>query len=125
MVAARRGFTVLELITVVVFIGILAGIAYGRYQAAKAKGYVGLIKSDLGTLRIAEEGYWSENHLYTADTTLLDWTSSSDVVVTISSADFQAGFDASAFHRAMPALTCNMYVGRAVSGRPSGEISCP
>lgn len=106
-------------------IGILAGIAYGRYQDAKAKGYVGLMKSDLGTLRIAEEGFWAENQLYTADTTLLDWTPSSDVIVTISSSDFTAGFDASAIHNARPSLTCSMYVGRAVSGRPSGEIACP
>jgi type IV pilus assembly protein PilE len=120
----RRGFTLIELLLVMLVLAILAGIAYGRYQATKRRGYIATMTADLAELRIAEEGYWAENQLYSTDTTQLDWRSTSQVTVVITSSNLQAGFDAEARHVAVPGLVCTMYVGRATGGRPSGEVAC-
>ncbi len=109
---------------VMLVLAVLAGIAYGRYQAAKRRGYIATMTADLAELRNAEEGYWAENQAYSTDTTQLDWTSTSLVSVVITSSNLQAGFDAEATHSAVPGLVCKMYVGRAVSARPSGEVAC-
>jgi hypothetical protein len=82
-------------------------------------------ETDLGELRIAEESYWAENQLYSADSSQIDWRSTSEVTVLISSSDFSAGFQATARHASMPSTECSMYVGReTVLGIPSGDIAC-
>ncbi len=120
----RRGFTLIELMLVMLVLAILAGIAYGRYQDTKAKGFMATMTSDLGELRIAQEGYWAENQAYSTDTTQLDWSSTSQVTVSITSTDLKAGYDAVATHVALPGVQCLMYVGRATATRPSGEVEC-
>lgn len=122
--APRRGFTLIELMLVMLVLAILAGIGYGRWRDAKAKGYVATMTADLGELRIAEEGFWAENQRYSTDTTQIDWTPTSQVQVSISSSDLTAGFDAQATHAALPGVTCLMYVGRATTTRPSGQVEC-
>ena len=124
MVPVRRGFTLIELLVVMLVIGVLAGIAYGRFRDAKARGYKSAMTADLGELRIAEEGYWAEHAQYSTDSTQLDWHGTSLVSIAISSTDLLAGFDAQATHPSLPGVVCKVYVGRAVSARPSGEIYC-
>jgi prepilin-type N-terminal cleavage/methylation domain-containing protein len=120
----RRGLTLIELLLVMLVIAILAGIGYGRWQEAKARGFKAAMTADLGELRIAEEGYWAENQRYSTDSTQLDWSPTSQVQVTITSADLTAGYDARATHTALPGVFCDMYVGRATGTRPSGEVEC-
>lgn len=124
MTRRRQGFTLIELLIVMLVISVLAGIAIGRYRDAKARGYRAAMIADLGELRIAQEGHWAENQIYSTDSTQLDWRSTSQVSVVISSADLRAGYDAEATHIALPGTICKMYVGRAVSGTPSGEVKC-
>lgn len=116
--------TLIELVIVMLVIAILAGIGYGRWQQAKARGYIATMTADLGELRIAQEGHWAENQQYSTDTTQLDWAPTSMVQVAISSADLKAGFDAQATHTSLPGVLCTMYVGRATTTRPSGEVEC-
>ena len=120
----RRGMTLIELLLVMLVVSILAGIGYGRWQAAKARGFMATMTADLGELRIAQEGFWAENQKYSTDTTQLDWAPTSQVQVTITSTDLTAGFDARATHIALPGVFCDMYVGRASGTRPSGEVEC-
>lgn len=99
-------------------------MAIVRYRSMKERAYVAAMKNDLGVLRIAEEAFWAENQYYTVDQTLLDWKPSSDVTVTITTGNPNAGYDAEAIHSRVPAIVCKMYVGRAVSGTPSGQVEC-
>ena len=103
---------------------ILVALAIARYRAMKERGYLAEMKTDLGNLRIAEEAYWADHSRYTINQALLDYKPGSRVSVIITTADPFAGFDAQATHINAPGVTCKMYVGRAVSQRPSGDIDC-
>ncbi len=121
----RSGFTFVELLVAMSVFGVLSAIAVPKYRLMREKAWTASMKTDLGDLRIAEEAYWAENQLYSADSTAIDWRSTSDIRVQISSTDFASGFQATAQHNAMPGSQCSMYVGReAILGTPSGEIVC-
>ena len=64
----RKGFTLIELLIVVVIIGILAAIAIPKFANTKEKAYLASMKSDLRNMATAEEGYFSDNQVYTNGT---------------------------------------------------------
>ncbi|MEO6446653.1 MAG: prepilin-type N-terminal cleavage/methylation domain-containing protein [Gemmatimonadaceae bacterium] len=120
----RKAFSLVEILVAMLVFAILASIGLVRYRDMKARAYVASMKADLGELRIAQESHWSEHATYTADQSQLDWRPTTDVTVIIVSGDPLVGFDAEATHAAAQGIICRMYVGRAVSGTPSGEITC-
>jgi type IV pilus assembly protein PilA len=120
----RRGFTFVEILVAMLVFAILVALAVARYRAMKERGYLAEMKTDLGNLRIAEEAYWAEHGQYTVNQSLLDYRSGSRVTVTITVTDPYAGYDAQAVHVSAPAITCQMYVGRASGTTPSGEVKC-
>lgn len=107
-----------------VVFAILVALAVARYRAMKERGYLAEMRTDLGNLRVAEEAYWAEAGQYTVDQSLLDYRTGSRVTVVITTSDPYAGYDAEATHVSAPGVTCRMYVGRATTGTPSGEIVC-
>ncbi len=58
MLRNRKGFTLIELLIVVVIIGILAAIALPKFGKTREAAYYTTIKSDLNSLRSAEEMYY-------------------------------------------------------------------
>ena len=61
----RTGFTLLELLIVVVIIGLLAAIAIPKFANTKEKAYIASMKSDLRNLMTAEEAYSADSMAYT------------------------------------------------------------
>ncbi len=59
-----RGFTLIELIIVVVIIGILASVAVTRYPQVVKKAKIAEADGILGMMRGAEIRYYAENGLY-------------------------------------------------------------
>ncbi|HLZ45440.1 MAG TPA: prepilin-type N-terminal cleavage/methylation domain-containing protein [Gemmatimonadales bacterium] len=64
----RTGFTLIELMIVVVIIGLLAVIAIPKFGNTKEKAYIASMKSDLRNLVTAEEAYFADSVAYTEQT---------------------------------------------------------
>jgi len=61
----KKGFTLLELIIVVVIIGALAAISIPQFYSYKARGYDAVATNVLKSAAIAQEGYFTDNQEYT------------------------------------------------------------
>jgi prepilin-type N-terminal cleavage/methylation domain-containing protein len=119
----RPGFTFIELLTVMVLMGLLAGIGVPRIRNMKERSYQATLRSDLGTLRTAEEAYYAENLRYTTDLSQLDFRRSTNVEITIVSTDPLKGWSALARH-AWLATPCTTASGPDATGVESGAIIC-
>src|SRR3712207_3431893 len=120
MTMTRKGFTLFELLLVVVIIGILAAIAIPKFGNTKEKAYMGSMKWDLRNRVTAQEGYFSDRTSYTNTTGLGGaFSQSSGVTLTVDEALGQ-GWHATATHNATT-RTCFIYVG---SGVKIGRASC-
>ena len=62
----KKGFTLLELIVVIIIIGVLASIGFSQYTKMVEKGRTAEAKTVLGQLRSAEVAYYQEYGVYTA-----------------------------------------------------------
>ena len=58
---ARRGFTLLELIVVIVVIGIIAAIAIAKFVGVREAAYIASMKSDLRNFAIYEQFYATDS----------------------------------------------------------------
>ena len=119
----KRGFTFIELLTVMVVMGLLAGIGVPRIRNMKERSYQSTLRTDLGTLRTAEEAYYAENLRYTTDLKALDFRPSSDVEIIIASTDPLKGWSALARH-AWLAAPCTTAAGADAVDVESGAILC-
>ena len=122
----RSGFTLVELLIVVVVIGILAAIAIPRFQSTKGKGYLASVKSDLKNLSTAEESWFYEHRAYSNSLDSLKAVSSPGVILIVVNAT-TSGWAATAYHPLSWPHTCALFYGTVPPVAPAtveGEIGC-
>ncbi len=122
----RRGFTLVELLIVVVIVGILATIAIPKFTNTKGKAFAVTLKADLRNLSVAEESYFYDNAVYTSTVSSLDYNSSPGVVINITTAS-AVGWSASATHPDANPLTCSVFMGGVTPATPAtveGAVAC-
>src|SRR5689334_8956639 len=86
----RRGFTLLELLVVVLIVSILATIGVNRFSKSKERAYIAAMTSQLRTLIPAEELYRSDSATYTTEVARLQMVRESPQVhLAITQADAQ------------------------------------
>jgi prepilin-type N-terminal cleavage/methylation domain-containing protein len=125
----RDGFTIIELLIVVVIIGILAAIAIPKFANTKENAYVAAMKTDLRNLATAQEGYLHDFLTYATQGDMAPprYQASTGVTVTVSGVS-AAGWQATAKHSASPARMCAIFYGSAAApiapATDEGEVAC-
>src|SRR3712207_3483597 len=124
----RKGFSLIELLIVLVIIGILAAIAIPKFANTKEKAYLASMKSDLRNLVTAQEAYFSDHTTYASIGDLgTSYSQSSGVTIDIDE-NLGSGWHATATHNALDtSRSCWIYVGTGLSdtgGGQEGEPKC-
>lgn len=122
----RSGFTLVEMLIVVVVIGILAAMAIPQFQSTKGKAYLASVKSDLKNLSTAEESFFYDHRSYSTDLDSLKAVSSHGVILTVVNAT-ASGWAATAYHPNAWPHTCALFYGSITAVAPAtseGEIAC-
>ena len=121
-----QGFTLIEILIVVVVIGILTAIAIPKFNNVRGKSFAASIKSDLRNLAVAQEDYFYSSGGYTKDATKLQYNASPRVVIEIIEANAE-GWSAKATHPQAFPLTCALFWGAVTPVAPAtqeGLINC-
>lgn len=110
---SAKGFTIIELLIVVVVIGILAAIAIPKFANTKEKAIVASMKSDLRNVAGTQEAYWNQNQTYYAGVIpdpAFKFAPSPGVTVTIVNSS-AAGWSAKATAVPLTTATCYIFYG--------------
>ena len=88
----EQGFTLIELVTIVAIIGVLAAIAIPTYASYRNKSFDAAVKSDLRNAATAQEAYFLDNQTYSPAIENLEaqpynFYRSRDVNILVTSAD--------------------------------------
>ena len=123
---SQRGFTLVELLIVVVIIGLLATIAIPKFANTKEKAYIASMKSDLRNLATAEEAFFYDSAKYTTNLALLNnfqFTSGTTPVLNT----VPGGWSARVTSSFATGKACALFSGAAPPVAPAtteGLISC-
>jgi type IV pilus assembly protein PilA len=122
----RKGFTLIEMLTVVVIIGILAAIALPHFTNSRGRAYVTAMKADLRNLANAEEAFYSDSMRYTSNLASLSYASSTGVTPPVI-VMVAGGWSATVSHAMLPSSECGIGVNKAnptITSAGEGEPAC-
>jgi prepilin-type N-terminal cleavage/methylation domain-containing protein len=125
MADRRAGFTLVELLIVMVVLGVLAAIVIPKFTSSRERAFVSTLKADLRNLSSLQEIHHGEHVAYSADQAALRFTPSDGVTVTIGEAN-GLGWSATASHTGSP-TTCAVFYGQAAAVAPAtvaGVVAC-
>lgn len=124
----KAGFTLVELLIVIVVIGLLAAVAMPRLSATKGRSFLAAMRSDLRNFAAYEESYFYDTAVYTpnlADLVSRGFQTTDGVDLTIVEATV-TGWSVLAEHP-LVVENCALFVGNAAPVGPAlaeGEIAC-
>lgn len=78
-----RGFSLIEVLVIVVLIGILAGLAISQYASFRSRGYDGKVAAAVRGVATSEESYYAANRAYAASVAALETVAPGDVTIVI------------------------------------------
>jgi len=122
----NRGFTLLELLIVVVIIGILVAIVVPKFANGKERAMVSAMRSDLHNLVTAQEAYFSNGNLYyngPVPDPSFSYSVSENVTVTLQNVS-PSGWGATATRLGTPRI-CAVYVGTGGPIAPATDEGVP
>jgi len=121
-----RGFTLLELLLVIVILGILVAVLIPRWSSSRERAFMAALKSDLRNLATAEEAYFFDNAMYTSSLASLPaYSTSPGNSVTINQATV-GGWSATASHSGLT-KQCFLFMGSVTPvgvATVEGQVSC-
>jgi prepilin-type N-terminal cleavage/methylation domain-containing protein len=128
MIKNRKGFTLIELMTVVVIISILVSIALPKFGDLKSKASLASIRSDIRNAEAAEETYFSDYAAYGTAANLqaagfLSASTGNTLTVTVA----PTGYTINGVNPAIMAgpTSCTVQVGAGAAPTVDGKITCP
>lgn len=122
----RRGFTLIELLVVVTIIGILATIAVLQFGRTRDQGFRSALVSDLRSLALSQEIYFSGHGTYASALGDLEFRHSDGNTITLVSGDVD-GWSAWGTHFRTDPRRCAVFYGDASPPDPATEerlIAC-
>jgi prepilin-type N-terminal cleavage/methylation domain-containing protein len=111
--ARRAGFTIIELLAVVLIISILASIAVSKFGQSKRRAYISSMKSDLRSIA------WMAEAQFTTDDSYANFTApQGSEGVTLTFVATSTVWTATATHLGVPGMTCTMGNGPLQTSEP-------
>ncbi len=128
MTSRRTGFTLIEMLIVVVVIGVLAAIAIPKFAATKDKAKVASLKSDVRNSETAEETYFSNYTTYGTFAQLqaasnFTLSTGNTMAITTATNGYTVAANNSSISSAI--TSCKVQIGAGASSTVDGQITCP
>lgn len=118
----RPGFTLIELMMVMLIIGILAAAMIWRVREPTRHAHLAAMKSDLRSLTYIQEMYYQTASRYGALEELTAFQTSKGVTVELAYHD-PGAYAAIGTHASLGDITCGVYRGEAAAGAAGPAVA--